>query len=576
MSHLISRGSALIGGALLASLGQAQTTSLVSVDSAGVQGNQFSEHASISGSGRYVAFSTVSTNLVPGDTNNQDDVLVRDRVSGTTTRVSVATGGAQASGVSGFPRISNDGRFVAFQSGAPDLVTGDSNGTIDVFVHDRQTTTTTRVSVSSAGTQANGASYSPSISADGRYIAFYSAATNLVAGDTNNTFDVFVHDRQTGATTRVSVASNGAQGGASSSYPAISADGRYVAFHSSAVNLVAGDTNASVDVFVHDNQTGATSRASLGAGATQSNGISVNAAISANGQFVAFHSNASNLVAIDGNAIEDVFVRDMVAGTTARVSVDSAGLEGNGVSRYAAISADGRYIAFESLANNLVPNDLNAKSDIFVHDRTTHSTQRVSVDSFGVEGNGTITGVSISTNGQFTAFDGYATNLVATDTNNNGDVFVHDSGTPAPFVYCTAGTTTHGCVPSISYSGTPSASAGSGFSITVSSVEGQKQGILFYGINQTGFTAHPWGTSSSFLCVKSPTQRTHSQLSGGTFNGCDGVLSIDWNAYIAANPGALGNPVTPGLSVFAQGWFRDPMSPKTTMLSDALAFVVAP
>ena len=576
MSHLITRCSALVGSALLASFAHAQSTTLVSVDSSGVQGNQFSQHASISGNGRFVAFSSVSSNLVPGDTNNHDDILVHDRTTGATTRVSVATGGAQVNGVSSYPRISGDGRFVTFQSGATDMVSGDTNAFIDVFVHDRQTTTTTRVSVATGGAQANGASFSPAISADGRFIAFHSSATNLVAGDTNNTFDVFVHDRQTGATTRASVSSAGVQGGASSSFASLSGDGHYVVFHSAAVNLITGDTNASVDVFLHDNQTGATTRVSLGAAAAQSNGISVNPSISSNGLAVAFHSNATNLVPNDTNALEDVFVRDLAAGTTTRASVDSTGVESDGTSRYAALSADGRFVAFESLATNLVANDLNGKSDLFVHDRTTHNTQRVSVDSSGGEGNGTTTGVSISSTGQFTSFDGYSTNLVAGDTNNNGDVFVHDNGTPAPFVYCTAGTTTHGCVPAISYTGTPSASAGSGFTITVNSVEGQKQGILFYGLNQTGFTIHSWGASSSFLCVKAPTQRTHSQFSGGSFNACDGALTLDWNTFIAVNPGALGNPLPPGQSVFAQGWFRDPTSPKTTMLSDALAFVVAP
>jgi hypothetical protein len=142
--------------------------------------------------------------------------------------------------------------------------------------------------------------------------------------------------------------------------------------------------------------------------------------------------------------------------------------------------------------------------------------------------------------------------------------------------YCTAGTTTHGCVPSIGGTGTPSASASSGFTIAVGSVEGQKIGMIFYGINNTGFTPVAWGPSTSFLCVKSPTQRMGQQVSGGTINMCDGALSIDWNAFRAANPGALGSPFVAGQQVFAQGWFRDPPSPKTTMLSDALRFTLGP
>jgi hypothetical protein len=142
--------------------------------------------------------------------------------------------------------------------------------------------------------------------------------------------------------------------------------------------------------------------------------------------------------------------------------------------------------------------------------------------------------------------------------------------------YCTSGTTTNGCVPSIGGTGTPSASASSGFTIAVSSVEGQKNGMIFYGINNTGFLPTPWGSSTSYLCIKSPTQRMGPQFSAGTLNQCDGALSADWNAFRAANPTALGSPFSAGQQVFAQGWFRDPPNPKHTMLSDGLRFTVAP
>src|SRR5437773_218323 len=186
----------------------------------------------------------------------------------TTERVSVASGGtAEGNDTSLGSALSADGRFVAFDSAATDLVAGDTNGATDVFVHDRQTGTTERVSVASDGTQGNNASSYPALSADGRFVAFDSDATNLVAGDTNGATDVFVHDRQTGATERVSVTSGGGtQGNGTSggffSFPALSAAGRFVAFQSDATNLVAGDTNGATDVFVHDRQTRTTERAS--------------------------------------------------------------------------------------------------------------------------------------------------------------------------------------------------------------------------------------------------------------------------------------------------------------------------
>src|SRR5207249_1268748 len=207
-------------------------------------------HPALSADGRFVAFGSDATNLVAGDTNGTTDVFVHDRQTGTTERVSVASGGGtQGNGKSGgffaFPALSADGRFVAFQSDATNLVAGDTNGTTDVFVHDRQTATTERVSV-------NGFSAGPALSADGRFVAFHSTGSNLVAGDTNGATDVFVHDRQTGTTERVSGASDGTQGNDASAGPALSADGRLVAFHSSATNLVAGDANRAYDVFVHD------------------------------------------------------------------------------------------------------------------------------------------------------------------------------------------------------------------------------------------------------------------------------------------------------------------------------------
>src|SRR6266446_5737670 len=309
----------------------AQTTERVSVASGGTEANGASLSSALSADGRFVAFDSAATDLVAADTNGVSDVFVHDRQTGATERVSVASGGAQADGSSGLigfafpPALSADGRFIAFVSVATNLVAGDTNGATDVFVRDRQTGTTERVSVASGGTQANNASRYPALSADGRFVAFQSDATNLVVGDTNGMTDVFVHDRQTGTTERVSVASGGGTQGTGNSggffaFPALSADGRFVAFQSDATNLVAGDTNGATDVFVHDRQTGTTERVSVASGGTQGNGFSAGPALSADGRFVAFHDTATNLVAGDTNGASDVFVHDRQTGTPERVS----------------------------------------------------------------------------------------------------------------------------------------------------------------------------------------------------------------------------------------------------------------
>ena len=241
--------------------GYSSSITRVSVANDGTQGNgeAYSLFPSISADGRFVAFGSEATNLVPDDTNGKSDIFVHDRETGQTTRISVASDGSQADGVqSGGSSISADGRFVAFASYATNLVPGDNNDKADIFVHDRETGQTTRVSVAGDGSQGNGGSFYPSLSADGRFLAFTSSSTNLVSGDTNEKSDIFVHDRQTGQITRVSVASDGSQGNDSCDYPSISADGRSVVFSSYSTNLVPGDTNNKADVFVHDRETGQT------------------------------------------------------------------------------------------------------------------------------------------------------------------------------------------------------------------------------------------------------------------------------------------------------------------------------
>ena len=415
----------LLYAATAGAAGATATTVRESVASNGGQANGYSADAAISADGQFVAFVSGASNLVPGDTNGATDVFVRDRQAGTTSRVSVPTGGGQANGDSDVPAISADGRFVVFISAASNLVSGDTNGVADVFVRDRRAGTTSRVSVAAGGGQANGTSFDPSISADGRFVAYSSAASNLVRGDSNDTYDVFVLDRQTATTTRVSVRSNGSQANNVSYTPRISGDGRSVAFVSLASNLVPGDTNRTADVFVHDRQSGTTSRVSVSSDGHQAAKRRSDApSISADGRFVAFVSLASNLVPGDTYGKADVFVRDRQSGTTSKVSLRSDGDQVNWPSLDPSISADGRYVAFRSGAAKLVAGDTNGKPDLFVRDRRTGTTSRVSLRSNDGQANGNSDVASISADGRFVAFDSSASNLVPGDTNGVSDIFV--------------------------------------------------------------------------------------------------------------------------------------------------------
>jgi Tol biopolymer transport system component len=427
--------SALALTAVPASAGVAVTTTRVTVNSAGVPGNARPGDSSnlpisISATGRFVAFSSPHSNLVKDDGNYFDDVFVRDRKRGETTRVSVGSTGAVPNDFSGFPSISANGRFVAFASLASNLVRGDRNHAPDIFVRDRKLGETTRVSVSSAGAEGNDRSLLPAISANGRYVAFFSDSTNLIPNDHNGIGDFFVRDLKRGQTTRISVSSAeeeqtpGPGVEERGMKPAISHNGRFVAFFSPSTNLVPNDHNGTDDIFVRDRKRGETTRVSVSSTGAEGNASSLFfPSISANGRFVAFTSWASNLVAGDENGHhEDVFVRDRKRGVTTRVR------ENNRTcclySGIPSISANGRFVAFEAPASDLVNGDRNDAVDVFLHDRKRGRTTLLSVSSEGKQGNDESSFPSISANGHFVAFSSLASNLVGGDRFNTADTFV--------------------------------------------------------------------------------------------------------------------------------------------------------
>ncbi len=384
----------------------------------------------ISPDGHFIMVFSYATNLLPRRISDVGNGYLRDRKTGITTLVTVGTNGRLGNARSIPTAISVGGRYVVFESEATNLAANDTNNTQDIFVHDRETSRTEQVNVGLNGGQANGVSFGGVISADGRYVAFASEATNLVADDTNNVIDVFVRDRKTGTTTRVSVGQGGAEANEISGVfgLTISADGRFVAFGSRASNLVSNDSNGVDDVFVHDRNTEKTEIVSVASDGTQGDHDSSPASISANGRYVLFVSEATSLVP-GGISETDIYLRDRKTGKTTRQSLGPSGAPaGECCNDEGTMSGDGRFVVFTSYAR-LVPGDTDESPDVYLRDRKTAKTTLVSEGLPGTESEGDSDnqgsgGVSISADGRVIGFNSDATNLVRHDTNAASDFFI--------------------------------------------------------------------------------------------------------------------------------------------------------
>jgi hypothetical protein len=409
----------------------------VSVATDGTQSDDDSINPKMSANGRYIVFASLATNLVASDTNGMQDIFVHDRDAGETTRVSVNSEGVQGDKSSDSPAISSNGRYVVFSSNATNLVPDDTNRAWDVFVHDRTTGETTRVSIASNGEEGDGSCiYSTSaISADGQIVAFSCDDTTLVPDDTNERADVFVHDRVTGETALVSDDPNGASGSLGGRAPALSDDGRYIVFESSSSNLVPNDTNGTWDVFLHDRVSGETSLVSVNSDNVQGNDVSGGPAISRNGRYVVFGSRASNLDPDSDNPANgnnDLFLHDLETGITEQISVAQNGIGGDNGSYYGSISDNGRYVAFASRATNLLPGGVEGDFHVYVKDRETGRVTLVSVSATGPGVDDFSTTPSISGDGRYVAFTSSFRTLIPGDTNMKDDVFVYDGADRLP------------------------------------------------------------------------------------------------------------------------------------------------
>jgi hypothetical protein len=422
----------LLLAALLCPAAHAVTTRRVSTTSNDVEatgGNSFA--SAVSGNGRLVAFSSLATNLDPADGNTLNDIYLKDTQTGQLTLVSRGANGV-GNASSNLPQLSADGRFVAFVSAASNLVANDTNGTSDVFVYTVSTGALEIVSVSSTGAQANGASGAGScggncfsLSADGRFVAFESLATNLAALDIDTASDIFLRDRQTGTTTLVSQTSAGQLGSGSigSNRPAISGNGQFVVFESSRV-LEASDTNNTGDIYLRNLSAGTTVRVNTSAtGAFTTSGFSARPSINNDGTIVAFRSVSNELVPNDNTSTtqRDIFVKNVSTGAIQRVQAPA--VEPNGDSNELSLSGDGAVLYFHSAATNLIADDTNAVEDIFKRTVATGAIERVSLSTTGTQGSGASLFPKSNNDGTVVTFESSAANLVVSDTNARTDVF---------------------------------------------------------------------------------------------------------------------------------------------------------
>ena len=398
---------------------------LVSVATDGTQGDDDSCRPRISADGRYVVFTSDASNLAPTDRYFGKNVFLRDLVGRTTQQVDVSSAGQGGDGVCWDCDISADGRYIVFDSDADELVQDVPGG--NIFLYDRATGTIQCISLTSEGKPAPCCCSKARISADGQYVAFESTYDGMVPGDDNWSVDIFRTHTQSHAIVRVSKSFNGEDSNDRCQYPCISADGSVIAFQADASNLVPGDNNGKIDIFVYTGDPTKLVRISVGYDGSEANGDSRAPAISADGRYVAFTSEASNLVPGDTNGCADVFVYDLQTGQMERVSVASDGTEANMASGSPSLSADGRYVAFSSAADNLVAGDTNEYPDVFVVDRQTRKVTRVSIAHDGSQGNGWSIWPCITPDGRYVAFCSGASNLVPGDTNGKLDVFVVDT-----------------------------------------------------------------------------------------------------------------------------------------------------
>ena len=401
-------------------------TALVSKDSNAVVGNDVSAQSAIDAVGRYIVFESEATNLASAFTTlNRRHIYRKDTVSGEVVLVSSDAAGLEANNDSASPRVSDDGRYVVFESLATNLSSIATGGTLQIYLKDLTDGSVDLVS-SVAGIVANNSSENPDVSTDGRYVVFESLATNLTALDTVGASQIYRKDMSNATIAMISQNTTQSAGGSGdSNRPSMSADAQYIVFDSIAGSSIVADATTIRSVYWVDMMNpNATELISVDSNEIQGNGSSTNASISDDGNFVAFESEATNLVA-SGTVLSDIYRRDRSAGETLLVSTADGSTSGNNNSVGASISGDGRFVAFVSAATNLVTETSLGLDDIFVRNFSTMpavSLNKINLTQSGAEATDNSANASISANGRYVSFDS-PFNYDISDTNTINDVY---------------------------------------------------------------------------------------------------------------------------------------------------------
>lgn len=563
---------------LAASAAAQGATRLVSAASATQQANGSSGGGELSADGRFVAFLSVASNLVPGDVGGIADVFVRDLQTGAIARESVSSAGVAANMNCWKPELSGDGRFVVFVSGSSNLVPGYVPNSFELFVRDRAASTTAVVSYGLGGVESDRGVVvpnfvGPSISHDGRFVAFVSPSTNLVVGDTNASSDVFVRDLLTGGIERVPALPGGVEPNGYATDVDLSADGRWVVFTSVASNLVAGDVNGASDVFAYDRSTGALTIVSATAIGDRGSANSDQGVVSADGQWVAFTSAATNFASTHSSGMRQVYIKNLATLAVAPVSYSLFGGEPNLESERPVISADGRYVAFDSLGSDLADYDYDYwKRDVYLYDRGLGSTRRISVSSSLTEDYAGSAVASVSADASSISFGSSSQDFVLGHAHGQSDVYVHTANVNESRIECSGNGIAVGCpcgMSSIQNRGCPNSVSSNGAllygvgssSVSVDSIRLEIKGVPFgtvvvyvqSALSPMGGVGSVFGDGLS--CVLGTVRRLATSSSAGGLWAEPGSFSnLGWTPGVSIS--VLGG-VTAGQTRWYQAFYRD-------------------